>query len=117
MVLKIENLTVKLPTGADREFAIEDVSLNVDKGEIVCVVGESGSGKSVTAFTIMGLIPRKELTPTAGKILLEGGKYTSRSNPHHPHNQSVQPSCQPSALTAFLPDSYTVLLRITCHIF
>jgi peptide/nickel transport system ATP-binding protein len=80
MVLKIENLTVKLPTGADREFAIEGVSLNVDKGEIVCVVGESGSGKSVTAFTIMGLIPRKELTPTAGKILLEGEDLLSKDN-------------------------------------
>ena len=53
MVLKIENLTVKLPKGADREFAIEDVSLNVDKGEIVCVVGESGSGKSVTALSLI----------------------------------------------------------------
>ena len=80
MVLKIENLTVKLPKGADREFAIEDVSLNVDKGEIVCVVGESGSGKSVTAFTIMGLIPRKELTPTAGKILLEGEDLLTKDN-------------------------------------
>jgi peptide/nickel transport system ATP-binding protein len=80
MVLKIENLTVKLPKGADREFAIEDVSLHVDKGEIVCVVGESGSGKSVTAFTIMGLIPRKELTPVAGKILLEGEDLLSKDN-------------------------------------
>jgi peptide/nickel transport system ATP-binding protein len=80
MVLKIENLTVKLPAGADREFAIEDVSLHVDKGEIVCVVGESGSGKSVTAFTIMGLIPRKELSPVAGKILLEGEDLLSKDN-------------------------------------
>ena len=80
MVLQIENLTVKLPEGGDREFAIEDVTLNVDKGEIVCVVGESGSGKSVTAFTIMGLIPRKELTPVGGKILLEGDDLLTKDN-------------------------------------
>jgi len=58
-VLEIKDLTVRLPEGADREFAIEDVSFSVGSGEIVCVVGESGSGKSVTAFTEMGLIPKK----------------------------------------------------------
>ena len=40
-------------------------------GEIVCVVGESGSGKSVTAQTVMGLLPR-ELSATAGVVRLEG---------------------------------------------
>ena len=71
-VLEINGLTVRLPKGADREFAIEDVSLSVGSGEIVCVVGESGSGKSVTAFTVMGLNPRKEVVPVAGEILLHG---------------------------------------------
>ncbi len=71
-VLEIKGLTVSLPKGADREFAIEDVSLSVESGEIVCVVGESGSGKSVTAFSVMGLNPRKEVKPVAGDILLHG---------------------------------------------
>ncbi len=71
-VLEIKGLTVSLPEGADREFAIEDVSLSVGSGEIVCVVGESGSGKSVTAFAVMGLNPRKEVRPVAGEILLHG---------------------------------------------
>jgi peptide/nickel transport system ATP-binding protein len=71
-VLEIRGLTVSLPEGADREFAIEDVTLSVGSGEIVCVVGESGSGKSVTAFTVMGLNKRKELKPVAGEILLNG---------------------------------------------
>jgi peptide/nickel transport system ATP-binding protein len=44
---------------------------DVGAGEIVCVVGESGSGKSVTAFSVMGLLP-KLLKPVAGQILLEG---------------------------------------------
>ena len=43
----------------------------MNPGEIVCIVGESGSGKSVTAFTIMGLLPR-ELAPSAGEVRLEG---------------------------------------------
>ena len=71
-VLEIRGLTVTLPEGADRKYAVEEVSLTVGAGEIVCIVGESGSGKSVTAFTVMGLTPRKELKPVAGRIRLHG---------------------------------------------
>lgn len=78
-VLSVRGLTVRLPDGADREFAIEDVSFDVGSGEIVCVVGESGSGKSVTAHTIMGLNPRKELRPVAGQALLAGEDLLKKS--------------------------------------
>ena len=71
-VLEIEGLTVTLPEDADRPYAIEDVTFSVGRGEIVCVVGESGSGKSVTAHTVMGLIPKKQLKPIAGSACLEG---------------------------------------------
>ena len=71
-VLEVRGLTVRLPVNADRENAIEDVSLTVNKREILCVVGESGSGKSATAHTVMGLLPRRQLQPTAGQILLQG---------------------------------------------
>ena len=71
-VLDIRGLSVSLPVGGDRSFAVEDVSLDVSPGEIVCVVGESGSGKSVTAHTIMGLLPRRQLAPVVGEILLNG---------------------------------------------
>jgi peptide/nickel transport system ATP-binding protein len=71
-VLDIRGLTVRLPADADRANAVEDVSLTVRQGEIVCIVGESGSGKSVTAFSVMGLLPPKVLVPTAGEILLDG---------------------------------------------
>jgi peptide/nickel transport system ATP-binding protein len=65
-VLDIRGLTVGLPAGADRRSAVEGISLTVDPGEIVCIVGESGSGKSVTAFSVMGLLP-KVLKPSAGR--------------------------------------------------
>ena len=71
-VLDIQGLTVSLPEDADRPFAIENVEFTVGRGEIVCVVGESGSGKSVTAHTVMGLNPKKQLKPVAGRVLLEG---------------------------------------------
>jgi peptide/nickel transport system ATP-binding protein len=70
-VLEVRNLSVTLPRGADREFAVDKVSFTVNPGEIVCLVGESGSGKSVIAFTVMGLLA-KALKPSAGEILLEG---------------------------------------------
>jgi peptide/nickel transport system ATP-binding protein len=69
-VLAIKGLTVGLPAGGDRANAVQDISLTVGPGEIVCVVGESGSGKSVTAQTVMGLLPR-ELKTQAGQVLLE----------------------------------------------
>ena len=71
-VLEVRGLSVRLPASADRVHAVEDVSFSVGKGEILCVVGESGSGKSVTAHTIMGLLPPRQLVPTAGEVFLEG---------------------------------------------
>jgi peptide/nickel transport system ATP-binding protein len=71
-VLRIKGLTVRLPAGADRQNAIEGISLEVEPGETLCLVGESGSGKSVTAHAVMGLLPRKQLVPVAGEILLQG---------------------------------------------
>src|SRR6516162_1469520 len=68
-ILKLRNLTVDLPPGADRAHAVEDVSLDVNSNEILCVVGESGSGKSVMGRTIMGLLGRTRLRPSSGSIL------------------------------------------------
>ena len=78
-VLDIQGLTVRLPPGADRRNAVENISFSVGANEIVCVVGESGSGKSVTAHTVMGLLPQGQLTPTAGHILLEGEDLMKKS--------------------------------------
>ena len=78
-VLDLRDLTVRLPAGADRENAVEGVSFTVKPREILCVVGESGSGKSVTAHTVMGLLPRKQLRPTAGRILLQGEDLLQKS--------------------------------------
>ena len=78
-VLELRGLTVRLPAHADRENAIEDVSLTVRPHEILCVVGESGSGKSVTAHAIMGLLPPKQLFPTAGQIMLQGEDLLKKS--------------------------------------
>jgi peptide/nickel transport system ATP-binding protein len=67
--VRIEGLTVRLPSGADRSHAVSDVSLEVRQGELMCLVGESGSGKSVVAYTVMGLLP-DNVRATAGRVLL-----------------------------------------------
>lgn len=51
--------------------AVDDVSLDIERGETVCLVGESGCGKSVTAFSILQLLPRNAIHP-AGRILFHG---------------------------------------------
>jgi len=52
-ILTVDRLSVRLPAGADRPYALEDVSFSVAANEIVCVVGESASGKSMTANAII----------------------------------------------------------------
>ena len=54
-LLAIDNLSIALPKGADRELAVKDVSFTLDKGEVLCIVGESGSGKSMSANALMGM--------------------------------------------------------------
>jgi peptide/nickel transport system ATP-binding protein len=71
-VLKIENLSVGLPSWADRPLAVDNISLEVTRREILCVVGESGSGKSVMAKSILRLLPEPHVHVTNGRVLFEG---------------------------------------------
>jgi len=77
-VLEVSDLSVAI-RGGDRTHAVQGINLTVDADEIVCVVGESGSGKSVTAHAVMGLLPKGQLTPTAGRALLEGDDLLTKS--------------------------------------
>ncbi|HXG29267.1 MAG TPA: ABC transporter ATP-binding protein, partial [Nevskiales bacterium] len=71
-VLDIQNLSIRLPAGADRALAVESASLQLHAGRTLCVVGESGSGKSMIANAVMGLLPRPQVAPVAGRIVFEG---------------------------------------------
>ena len=71
-VLSIENLTIDLPSWAERAHAVENVSVALGRDEIVCIVGESGSGKSVMARAALGLFPSRHVRPSGGRILFQG---------------------------------------------
>ncbi len=56
-LLEIENLTVEFKSTRSTFRAVDQVSMKVDKGEVLAIVGESGSGKSVSMLAVMGLLP------------------------------------------------------------
>jgi microcin C transport system ATP-binding protein len=70
-LLKIENLSVDFK-GADRVIhAVKRVSLDVHPGETMALVGESGSGKSVTAHSILRLLPYPQASHPSGTIYFD----------------------------------------------
>jgi peptide/nickel transport system ATP-binding protein len=70
-VLQIKDLSIALPVRADREYAVHDVSLSINRGEILCVVGESGSGKSVMTSAILNDVA-ESLKVRSGQVLFDG---------------------------------------------
>src|SRR5258705_6900814 len=71
-LLEVKDLHTEFRTGAGLVRAVDGISYTVDPGETVAIVGESGSGKSVSALTIMRLIPDPPGRITAGQVLFAG---------------------------------------------
>ncbi|VAW92391.1 ABC transporter, ATP-binding protein (cluster 5, nickel/peptides/opines) / ABC transporter, ATP-binding protein (cluster 5, nickel/peptides/opines) [hydrothermal vent metagenome] len=72
VLLKVDQLHTHLATGKKVVRAVEGVSFEINKGETFCLVGESGSGKSITALSIMKLLPGSIASHPSGSIKLVG---------------------------------------------
>ncbi|MFB3054100.1 MAG: ABC transporter ATP-binding protein [Alphaproteobacteria bacterium] len=70
--ITIRDLGVRFATPGDDVDAVKDLNLDIDRGETVALVGESGSGKSVTALSIMQLLPYPVASHPTGSILVDG---------------------------------------------
>ena len=79
MMLDIRNLRVSIPTDRGILNAVRGVDLQIAKGETLCLVGESGCGKSLTATSIMGLLPRYAKV-TSDRFQMAGQDLTTRTD-------------------------------------
>src|SRR5690349_15522700 len=71
-LLEIKGLKVHFKTEDGWLHAVDGVDINVERGETVCVVGESGCGKTVTAMTVLKLIPMPPGRIVEGQVLWQG---------------------------------------------
>ncbi len=69
-VLRIRDLRVGFDVDGSHEVAVDGIDIDVAADEVVALVGESGSGKSVTAMSVLGLLPRN--AQVSGSVQLEG---------------------------------------------
>ena len=68
-LLSIENLSIDFVTNSNITHALQNISITVNKGEVVAIVGESGSGKSVTSLAVLQLLPTPPAVYANGKII------------------------------------------------
>ena len=71
-LLEVRGLTTRFRTERGKVTAVDDVSFSISAGQTLAIVGESGSGKSVTALSLMRLIPTPPGRIEAGQVLFEG---------------------------------------------
>ncbi|AMK78011.1 ABC transporter ATP-binding protein [Methylomonas methanica] len=71
-MLEVRNLRTYLRSGGGEVRAVDDISFSIPKGETFCLVGESGSGKSVSALSVIRLLPDGVSSHPSGEILLNG---------------------------------------------
>ncbi|MER8569809.1 ABC transporter ATP-binding protein [Mesorhizobium sp. M0924] len=71
-LLSVRDLSVAFTQGGNQSIAVDHISFDLAKGETVALVGESGSGKSVSALSVLKLLPYPTASHPSGKILFQG---------------------------------------------
>jgi peptide/nickel transport system ATP-binding protein/oligopeptide transport system ATP-binding protein len=76
-VLSVRGLTTEFHGDRGHVRVLDDLSFDVGRGKIVGLVGESGSGKSMTALSLMGLVPQPQGRVTARSVVLDGAEISA----------------------------------------
>lgn len=76
-LLALRHVSVSIKTDDGERKVLQDISFELQRGEILALVGESGSGKSICAQTIMGLLPKPAANMTVGHVLFEGNEISN----------------------------------------
>ncbi|MDX8440307.1 ABC transporter ATP-binding protein [Mesorhizobium australafricanum] len=76
-LLSVQDLSVAFAQGGKQSIAVDRVSFDIAKGETLALVGESGSGKSVSALSVLKLLPYPAASHPSGKILFNGADLLS----------------------------------------
>ncbi|MES1989418.1 MAG: ABC transporter ATP-binding protein [Pseudomonadota bacterium] len=71
-LLEVKDLSVAFRSEGINKIAVDHISFHIDEGETLALVGESGSGKSVTALSILQLLPQPQASHPSGEILIDG---------------------------------------------
>jgi len=78
-LLTVNDLSVSFATPGGTVDAVKHVSFEIDRGETLALVGESGSGKSVTALSVLQLLPYPVASHTNGSIRFKGEEVVGAS--------------------------------------
>ncbi len=78
-LLEVKDLRISFNTYSGEVQAVRGVSFDLNEGETLAIVGESGSGKSVTASSLMGLLPKPQAVIKGGQILFQGEDLVNKS--------------------------------------
>lgn len=79
-ILEIRDLSVRFVNGDQPKTVVNNVSFSLNEGESIAIVGESGSGKTITAMSILGLLPYPAVDHPNGSILFEGVELLNKGN-------------------------------------
>lgn len=81
-LLQVENLVVEVQARRGTSTPVDQISFEIHRGETLGLVGESGSGKSLTAMSLIKLLPTRAVKMTGGRVIFDGVDMASYSNRH-----------------------------------
>ncbi|MBL4890850.1 MAG: ABC transporter ATP-binding protein [Rhizobiaceae bacterium] len=80
-LLDIKDLSIAFTQGDETKLAVDQISFHINKGETVALVGESGSGKSISALSILKLLPYPAASHPSGEIFFDGKNLLKANEP------------------------------------